>query len=44
MFNKIGFYVGLKNFFRPMKLLDLVVEFVFKIVLSELIVQCVIII
>jgi hypothetical protein len=44
MFNKIGLYVGLKIFFRPMRLLDLVVEFVLKIVLSELIVQCVIII
>jgi hypothetical protein len=44
MFNKIRLYVGLKKFFRPMRLLDLVVEFIFKIVLSELIVQCVIII
>jgi hypothetical protein len=44
MFDKIGLYVGLKIFLRPMRLLDLVVEFVYKIVLSELIVQCVIII
>jgi hypothetical protein len=44
MFNKIVLSVGLKFFFKPMRLLDLVVEFVLKIILSELIVQCVIII